>query len=263
MNHELAVVCSNYNKNNNPYETIDTIKETGFNNVFIEWYDKDWEVSQEEQVRYCKEKGLNIVFAHLGYECINNLWIEEETGIVDRYKKDIKDCHDNGIDLVVMHLAHHMVAPAPNELGLSRIREIVEYAKSLNVRIAFENHRINDHFYYVLNNIKDDNVGVCFDSGHAHAFSNDDLDFDLFKDRIFAVHLHDNDQTADLHLLPFDGNIDWNMVVDKLHYCNYAGPITLEIHYHRDYVNMNIKDFYNKAYESGLKVKELYEGENK
>jgi hypothetical protein len=26
---------------------------------------------------------------------------------------------------------------------------------------------------------------------------------------------------------------------------------------------MNIKDFYNKAYESGLKVKELYEGENK
>ena len=73
---ELAVVVSNYNQNNNLYETIDAIKNAGFKNVFLEWYDEDWEVSQEEQLRYVREKGLNLVFSHLGYQNINNLWIE-------------------------------------------------------------------------------------------------------------------------------------------------------------------------------------------
>ena len=33
--------------------------------------------------------------------------------------------------------------------------------------------------------------------------------FNKFKNRIFAVHLHDNDQ----NLLPFDGTIDWNKTI--------------------------------------------------
>jgi sugar phosphate isomerase/epimerase len=251
---ELAVVVSNYNKNNNPYETIDIIKEVGYKNIFIEWYDKEQEVSQEEQLRYVKEKGLNVIFAHLGYQDINNLWIDEETNIVERYKKDIKDCYDNNIPMVVMHLAHHLEAPSPNEKGLERVKMITDYAKSLGIKVAFENHGINDHLYYVLENIKADNVGVCYDSGHAHAYSNDELRYDLFKNRIFAIHLHDNDQTGDLHLLPFDGDIDWNKTIQMLKNCNYNGHITLEIHYHRDYVNMDIKEFYQKSYQVGKEL---------
>ena len=37
--------------------------------------------------------------------------------------------------------------------------------------------------------------------------------FNKFKNRIFAVHLHDNDQSDDQHLLPFDGTIDWNKTI--------------------------------------------------
>ena len=128
--YEPAVVVSNYNKKCNVFETIDAIYNAGFRNVFIEWYNKDWEISQEEQLGYVKEKGLNVIFAHLGYQNINDLWIGEETGIVDRYKNDIRICHENGIPMVVMHLTSKTEAPMYGEVGLKRIREICDYAQS-------------------------------------------------------------------------------------------------------------------------------------
>ena len=257
--YEPAVVISNYNKNVSIYETIDAIVNAGFKNAFIEWYDKDWEVPQEEQLRYAREKGLNIIFAHLGYQNINDMWIEEETGIVDRYKNDIKACHDNNIPMVMMHVSSHKEAPMYGEIGLKRIKEICEYAKSLNMKIAFENNKIKGYLDYIMDNIKDDNVGVCFDSGHCHAHFNDEFDFDKFKNRIFCIHLHDNDQSDDQHLLPFDGTLDWEKTIKNIKDSNYEGPTTLEIHYHRNYVKISLDEFYKKGYEIALKIKEMFE----
>ena len=258
---EPAVVISNYNKGCTVYETIDAIKNAGFNNVFIEWFNDDygWEVSQEDQLKYAREKGLNVIFAHLGYKGINNLWVEEETGIVEKYKKDIKACADNNIPMVCMHLTSKDVAPQYGETGLNRIKEICEYAKSLGVKVAFENTKIKGYLDYVIENYKDDNVGICFDSGHYHTHFKDDLDFKKFKDRIFCVHLHDNDGTSDQHLLPFDGTLDWVETVNKLKESNYDGPITLEIHHVDRYESMTLDEFYKKGYELSLKIKNMFE----
>ena len=62
---ELAVAIQNDNKNVSPIQTIKAVKNAGFKNVFVQWYDENWECSQEEQVKLCKELGLNIIFAHL------------------------------------------------------------------------------------------------------------------------------------------------------------------------------------------------------
>ena len=69
----IAVVVSNDNRGVTAYETIDAIKKAGFKNVFIQWYDKDWNLTQQEQIDYVKEQGLNIIFAHLGYQNINDI----------------------------------------------------------------------------------------------------------------------------------------------------------------------------------------------
>ncbi len=261
--YQLAVVISNYNEGINPYETIDAICEAGFKNAFIEWYNKDWKISQEEQLRYAKEKGLNIIFAHLGYQNINDLWIDEDRDIVERYKSDIKICHDNCIPMVVMHLTRHKEAPMYNEKGLKRVKEIVDYAKSLGVKVAFENTKIPGYLDYVIDNIDNDNVGICYDAGHCHCHFDDYLDYPKFKNRVFALHLHDNDTTDDQHLLPFDGTINWEYVIDKLKECNYDGYITMEIHYRRNYLSMSPVEFYKKGYEIGLRLKEMFEKEKK
>lgn len=258
---DIAVVIQNDNKNVTPKQTIEAIKNAEFKKVFIQWYDEDWEYSQEEQVKLCKKLGFDIIFAHLGYRKINSIWEDTQEGedLVEKYKKDIEDCKKYGISMVIMHLSTKKNPPMYNEIGLNRIRKIVEYAKKLDVKIALENTRIQGYLEYVLGNIKDKNLGICFDAGHYHTHFNDEFDFEFFKDRIFAVHLHDNDKTDDLHLLPFDGTIDWMDTIKKLKQSNYNGPVTLELCYRYDYLNMSLDEFYKKGFEIGKKLSEMFE----
>ena len=253
---ELAVAIQNENEKVNIIETIYSIKNANFKNVFVQWYDENWQHTQEEQVKLCKKLGFNIIFAHLGYQNINSIW---EVGIdgdnlVDRYKNDIKTCKENGIAMVVMHLTSKKQAPMYGEIGLNRIKKITQYAKELDIKVAFENTKIKGYLEYVLENIKDENVGICFDSGHYHVHFNDEFNFDFFKNRIFAVHLHDNDKSDDLHLLPLDGTINWKYVMEKLKECNYNGPITMELCYRYNYLNLSLDDFYKIGYERGLEL---------
>ena len=239
---EIAVTISNANKFITPLETIDAIASAGFKNVFIEWYNKDWEISQEEQLNYIRSKGLNIIFAHLGYQKINDLWLDNEIGKghVERFKNDIRICKLNGIDLVVMHLTSKDVAPKYNEIGLNRLKEIVDYASDLGVKVAFENTKVKGYQEYVVQNI--DEAGICFDSGHYHAHFNDELDFSLFNNKVFAVHLHDNHGSEDEHLIPFDGTLDWEYIIKELKDNHYDGPITMELVYRNDYLKMSQRE---------------------
>lgn len=122
----LAVAIQNANKEVSVRETINSIKNAGFKNVFVQWYDENWDYSQEEQVKLCKELGFNIIFAHLGYQNINSIWKDgiEGNDLVERYKNDIKDCHENGIPMVVMHLTSKKEAPMYGEIGLDRIKKL-------------------------------------------------------------------------------------------------------------------------------------------
>ncbi len=258
---ELAVVVSNDNENINIKDTIDIIKKSGFKNVFVQWYNKDWNPSQEEQLDYIKSQNLNVIFAHLGYQNINDIWLENEEGdkLVERYKNDIKICKENNIPLVVMHLSSKNEALVNTEIGIKRIQEIADYAESIDMKIAFENTKIKGNLEFVLDRIKNKNVGVCFDSGHCHAHFNDDFDFAKFKDRIFAVHLHDNDTSRDQHKIPFDGTIDWKNIVKNLKENNYAGPVTMELVYAEFYADITADEFYKKGFEAGEKLANMFE----
>lgn len=257
---EIAVAIQNDNQNVTPIETIDAIKKAGFQNVFVQWYNKNWEISQQTQVDYAKKLGLNVIFAHLGYQNINEIWKESEIGesLVASYKKDLRDCKENGISLVVMHL-QGTNAPKYNEIGLNRFREIVDYAKELGIKIAFENTKMKGYLEYIFENIHNENIGICYDSGHCHVYYDDEFNYELFKNRIFAVHLHDNDKSDDLHLMPFDGTINWKKVVSGLKEANYEAPVTLELCYRYHYLNMSIEEFYQKGYEVGQKLAEMLE----
>lgn len=257
---ELAIVISNKNKGLTPIETINAVKDAGFNNVFIQWYNKNWDISQEKQLEYIRKQNLNVIFAHLGYQYINDIWEDGESGdkLVDSYIKDLDICSQNNIPLVIMHLSSKFTPKPFNEKGLNRIRKIVEYAENLNIKVAFENTKRVDYLEKVLDNIKNKNVGLCYDSGHCHAFSDDKFDYERFKDRIFAVHLHDNDKSDDLHLLPFDGTIDWEYIVKKLKECNYTGPVTIETTYRNDYLKKTPIEFYKSAYDAAKKVSDIF-----
>lgn len=250
---DIAAAISNDNQKITPIETIDAIHNAGFKNVFIQWYDANWECNQEEQLNYVKSLGLNVLFAHLGYQNINTIWEDTDDGdeLINRYKQDIDSCKQNNIPMVVMHLTRHTEAPIYGEIGLKRFQKIVDYAKGLGIKVAFENTKIKGYLDYIMDNIKNDNAGVCFDSGHYHAHFKGELDFEKYKNRIFAVHLHDNNGERDMHQIPFDGTIDWASIIDNLEKANYNGPITLEVCYVEDYLELTPLEFYKKGHQTG------------
>ncbi|MDD6272269.1 MAG: sugar phosphate isomerase/epimerase [bacterium] len=261
MEDKIAIVVSNANEGVSVYETIDAIKEAGFKNVFIQWYNRNWNPTQEEQLKYIKEKGLNIIFAHLGYSNINSIWLDSNIGddVIESYKNDINILVENGINLFVMHLSRTFNPPIYNEIGLKRIKELVNYAKEKNAKIAFENVETKGYIEYVFDNIDSDNIGLCFDSGHFHTFYKDKFDMSKFNNKILAVHLHDNFQTGDFHLIPFDGSNDWNKIINILNSNNYNGYITMEQCYRNNYLDISINEFYKKSFEIGKKLLDMKE----
>lgn len=246
----------NDNQNVTPQQTIYAIKKAGFDGVYLQWYNRDWEFSQQEQLNLCRKLGLEIPFVHLGYKGINNIWLEGEEGenLVKDYLKDLDICKSNGINMVVMHLTSKFITFKPNLLGIERLQRIIDHAEKLNIKVAFENTKIQGYLEYVFDHIKNPNIGICYDAGHDHCFFDNGFDWKFFKNRIFAVHLHDNDKTDDLHLLPFDGTINWVNLAKNLKKANYTGPVTLESCYRRNYLNMTIEDFYKLSLERAKRI---------
>ena len=260
---EMAICIPYGSIDNDPFKSIEAAKRAGFRKAFVQWYDKaDWNPSQQEQLKYALVAGMEIIFAHLGYQNINALWVEGEEGdaLVTRYCKDLDDLHEYGVKDVMMHPSSKFTAPGPNEIGLERIRKIVDHAKSLGMSVAFENTKIRGYQDYIVSNIPDDNLGICVDVGHAHCHFNDELPYELFDNRIFSVHLHDNHgDDKDEHLLPFDGTIDWQKVIENLVKAHYMGPVTLEVIHHSVYADMDVDEFYKEAYARGEKLAEMFE----
>ena len=257
MLNEFIQCVQNDNKNTSVENTIRAIKSAGFDGVFVQWYDKDWIFSQQQQVDLCKKLGLKILFAHLGYKGINDIWLDGKNGdeLVKKYIQDLDECKSNKIDMVCMHLTSKSVAPGPNELGVKRFQTIVDYAEKLGIKVAFENKKIFGYLEYVFDRIKNKNAGICYDAGHCHCHFNGKFNWDKFRNKIFAVHLHDNDQSDDMHLLPFEGTIDWKQLLNNLNIANYSGPVILESCYANQYLDMLLVDFYKLSFK---KAKEIY-----
>lgn len=70
--------------------------------------------------------------------------------------------------------------------------------------------------------------------------------------------MHDNDKTDDLHLLAFDGTIDWEETMNNLKKANFNGHITLESVYRYEYLNLTPPEFYKKSYKVANKLANMY-----
>lgn len=81
----------------------------------------------------------------------------------------------------------------------------------------------------VLSEIDSPRLGVCYDSGHGCMIGDG---FDFLRehgDRLFSVHLHDNNGKDDQHALPFTGKVDWPQAMKLIGQSAYDGPLTLEV----------------------------------
>jgi len=255
---DLAIAIRCYNEDNYQ-EIIESIKLAGFRNVFIEWYNYDYEL-QNNILKFARKCGLNIIFAHLGYQNSNAIWIDDLSGDeeLERYMKDIDICSKNGINLVIIHPTRKYDDPGVTKVGLDRIKRLIKHAEKRKVQVAFENVELKGQLETIAEEIHSDMAGICFDVGHCNLFFDGEFDIEKFKNKILAIHLHDNFKKKDDHNLPFDGTVNWERAIKQILSLNYHGYITIEAGKTEYYADLSFQEYYSLAYERGQKLIELF-----
>ena len=211
-------------------QRLKLLKEAGFQTLIL-WWGDDEDISRRERVKLADHYGLETEHAHGSTEALNALWLPGSNGdgTLDRLKKEISDCRAYGIETLVLHLTNGSNPPPVSPEGMRRMAQLVSCAEREKIRLAFENIRLPDHLDAVLSAFSQSEwVGLCYDAGHQHYWSPEKDWLSEQKERVFAIHLHDNFGDRDAHLPPLEGNIQWASLLQKIQQSSYRGSVTLE-----------------------------------
>lgn len=154
------------------------------------------------------------------------------------FEDTVKFASDIGAEVVTIHFAN------TKESYVSAVKRLAEYARGLGVKIAIENTRSDSGAYCKPKDLNKlfrlldglDNVGICFDVGHANLTGMTPIEYmkRLHKKiKILNAHFHDNNGTNPDHLQigqafgRTDG-IDFKAVLLELVKIGYEGSIIIE-----------------------------------
>lgn len=245
-------------------EVIKYIVKAGFKKVFIGLQASGWGEKQSRVYEQCVKNNLEIEFVHMPYydkHYIAKIWEEGKDGddVINEFIKDVTELSLRNIKIAVMHPCSQGYQTW-NEIGLNRWKKLINHAEKVGVIIAFENLRYKDVLDYLFDNIKSLNMKICYDIGHDHCHFKDSFDFEKYKDKVVATHIHDNDGNKDQHYLPFDGNVDWVKQFKKLKENNSEilnVALGGELYYREIYLDLKPQKFFNMAYKRLCKLEKI------
>ncbi|MCH5151549.1 MAG: sugar phosphate isomerase/epimerase [Clostridiales bacterium] len=212
---------------------ITHVKQAGFDSVMLTLNSN----LQNKDIKKVTNIGLHVDALHLPYnvpfKLINTLWTCDAHDAMTILCQGVDLAVENKIPAVIVHASSGFNPPELNELGVHNYAHLSEYAKQHNVVVAIENIKRFDYVEYLMERIPSDNVKLCLDIGHANAYSHNlySYDWDKLLDRLYCVHIHDNDGERDLHLMPGMGNIDWNFVGRLLKRAPNLASVMVETYY--------------------------------
>lgn len=147
--------------------------------------------------------------------------------------RSIEICNILEIGVVVVHPLDWSNANEVIQKNVEFFSSFIPYSKKYNVKIALENNHLYqtaEQLSELVDSLDDKYFTVCLDTGHCNLFGQDTANMirKLGKDRLKALHVHDNDAVVDLHTAPYFGNMDWTSITNALAEINYSGDFTLE-----------------------------------
>lgn len=260
-------------------EQIAMFKKAGFDGFFTPW-DKNLEKYREA----ADEAELTYVAIHAPTANTYRIWDEDFS---DEFVKYVEDTAKVEVPILIMHaytvpeMQYSVVARdmgAASEKGVEHFRKAVLRARELGVKIAFENAEGEAQLHALMRAFSDyENVGYCWDSGHEAAYAPDIDYLSLYGDRLILTHLNDNlgcrnedgkiSGLDDLHLLPFDGVINWEDKAEKLEKYKLPEYLTFELKMnipfsdirHKQYENMTFEEYLKLAYTRARRVADMLE----
>jgi sugar phosphate isomerase/epimerase len=155
---------------------------------------------------------------------------------VDEIKRALEVAEEIPFTYLIQHLgvggqefSEHSI-----EAGFTALEELNMFARQRGVEILLENTPnalATAERLRLFNNITHLNLNYVFDTGHAHIGAGIENEFEIMKDRIRSLHVHDNNGVDDQHLYPMaeGGTIDWAHTMDLFRSRPDQYPLLLEL----------------------------------
>ena len=128
------------------------------------------------------------------------------------------------------------------DAGFTALEELNTFAHQRGVQILLENtpnELATAERLQLFNSMTHLNLSYVFDTGHAHIGAGIEHEFEIMKDRIRSLHVHDNNGTEDQHLFPMaeGGTVDWRKTMELLRSKPDQYPLLLELREVSDMAN--------------------------
>lgn len=234
------------------FEKVDRLTAAGFTCLdmtfsILDTYPKthplfsdNWRSWVRELKAYAESKGALFTHAH-GAGWPAALYAKQDDHIGYRA---IEVAAELGIQWIAMHSQdlHGTQAPEYDDYYVEQNRiwftPYLERCKAYGVGLALENLPWpNSNRAKPLADLVDalggENVGVCWDTGHAHINQLPPSEMKVLGHRLVTLHIHDNHGTHDEHQIPYCeyGTYDWPAFMKTLREMNYQGDFVLEAHH--------------------------------
>lgn len=209
-------------------------KEAGFDGIYSGWIFADDPEAMKALRNLADRLGLIYENAHSTIPGTKQAWSPGPQGeeYTETILRNLRNCAAVGVPMTVVHV--ETVADSDFSIGIRRMERIVEAAGKLGVRVAFENCHDAPFLVRTLAHFSGaDHVGFCYDSGHEAFVTPGVRLLPQVGDRLICTHLNDNYLDGDHHLIPGDGKIDFDRILQELKASGYRGSINLEVNYNR------------------------------
>ena len=234
-----------------PYEeVIGAFLENGIDRTFV-----CLEHLQFADAMAALEKaGITVDNFHAPFKGLNVIWEPGEAGdaMLTRLMDGVDQCVRYGVGVMVGHVSNGKPMPPISPVGLDRYDRLMAYAKEKGVTIAFESHRFVENVKYFMERYPE--AGFCLDTSHEDAFTPGVRYMPMWGHRLVATHLSDNEYVCDfdMHMLPFDGHIDFAQTAREIAACGRDVTLMLEVKpdNHEKYKGVSTKDYYAAAAKS-------------
>lgn len=260
-------------------EAVKLLKKAGFSAVSPRWSP---ELDMSELARCVQENSMIFQYIHAPQKNLPLLWqpeLPESIEALGNILHTIDDCAKYQVPTMVIHGWQGLKYTFPSEpLNFHAFDRIVSYAKEKGVFIAFENLEGEEYLDALLKRYTNEpHVGFCWDSGHDYCYPAKKIDYlEHFGNRLIMLHLNDNfgirnsDGTFngldDLHLLPYDGNLNWDIILRRLKSAppqtilNFEIKVRSNLKDEKDmpYMHMSFEEFAAKAAARAHQIAEKY-----
>lgn len=198
--------------------------------------------------------GLPINQSHAPYSFPLEEFLQDDTfenKIMPRIVRGMEMAAVLGAEIIVVHPIHYRWI-TPNEAFERNIKmygKLIPYCEKFGIKVAVENmwdrdlkrgYIIHDtcstkeEFVRYIDALSSPYIVACLDTGHVGlpcGQKDEPCDFvrALGRNRLKALHIHDNNLLADEHALPFSGKVNWFEFAKALGEINYDGDFTYEV----------------------------------